>query len=173
MAYDDIITPGQTLDSAWWMRAAQAAVRAYCGWHVCPRVSETITLGAYGGHTLELPTAYIVTLDSVVVDTREVVSDVSWAPTGTLVMRHSVWPDLPGSVKVTLTHGWDPDEVPDVAAIIMTVAKRAKSNPANISSQSVNGASVSYTTSGGAPLAIPLLRAEMDALYPYRCSVMP
>ena len=171
--YDDIISAADTIDQTWWMRAAQAAVRHYCGWHISPSTTETLSVDAYGGRTLALPSKHVTSIASILVGTDELISDVVWSEAGTVVLTSGVWPELPGSVKVTITHGWDADEVPDVAAIILAVAKRARTNPGAIASQSVNGASVSFATSGGVPLGVPLMQAEMAALASYRLGVLP
>jgi hypothetical protein len=171
--YDDIIAATDTIDQTWWMRAAQAAVRHYCGWHISPSVTEMLAVDAYGGRTLTLPSKHVTAIASILVNGNDLVSDVAWSDAGTVVLTSGVWPDLPGSVKVTLTHGWDADEVPDIAAIILAVAKRARTNPGAIASQSVNGASVSFATSSGVPLGVPLMQAEMDALSPYRLGARP
>ncbi len=171
--YDDIISAADTIDQTWWMRAAQAAVRHYCGWHISPQVTETLTVDAYGGRSLALPSKHVTAISSIVIGSDDVTSDVVWSEAGTVVLTSGVWPDLPGSVKVTITHGWDADEVPDVAAMILSVAKRARTNPGSISAQSVNGASVNFATSSGVPLGVPLMQAEMDALAPYRLGARP
>ena len=41
------------------VRAAGAAVRGYCGWHVAPEVEQTITLDGTGGPTLVLPSLLV------------------------------------------------------------------------------------------------------------------
>jgi hypothetical protein len=171
--YDDIIGAADTIDQTWWMRAAQAAVRHYCGWHISPSVTETITVDGYGGRTLALPSKHVTAIASITISGTDVIADAVWSEAGTVVLTSGLWPDLPGSVQVSLTHGWDTDDVPDVAAIILSVAKRARTNPGAISSQSVNGASVNFATSSGVPLGVPLMQAEMDALAPYRLGARP
>lgn len=171
--YTDIIGAYQVIDQTWWMQAAQAAVRHYCGWHIAPSVTETIVVNASGGKALALPSKHVTALTSVLVGTTDVTASVAWSQAGTIVLTSGFWPDLPGSVHVTITHGWDIDEVPDVAAIILAVARRARTSPGAIAAQSVNGASVSFATSGGAPLGVPLMRAEMEALAPYRLGARP
>lgn len=171
--YDDIISSNTAINQEWWMQAAQAAVRHCCGWHIAPSVTETLTVDAYGGRTLALPSKHVTEITSIVIGDNDVTSNAVWSQAGTVVLKLGFWPDLPGSIVVSLTHGWNIDEVPDVAAIILAVAKRAKTNPGAISSQSVNGASVSFATSGGAPLGVSLMQAEIDALAPYRLGARP
>jgi hypothetical protein len=69
---------------------------------------------------------------------------------------------------VALRHGYDLEEVPEVAAVIVGAAKRGPQAGGVISSQSVNGASVSYASAGGAPISIPLLAMEKETLSTYR-----
>ena len=39
--------------------AAQAAVRAYCGWHIAPSLSETLVLDGTGARAFILPTLHL------------------------------------------------------------------------------------------------------------------
>ena len=52
------------VDAGAWA-ATVAEVRAYCGWHIAPVVTETLTLDGPGGHLLVLPTLRLVDLLSV------------------------------------------------------------------------------------------------------------
>jgi hypothetical protein len=164
----DIVASGTLLDAGFWLNAAQASVRRYCGWHVAPSLAETVTVDAYGGRTLLLRTKHLTDLASVLVDGEDITSRVRWSQAGVLTLRAGSWPDDVGAVTVTLTHGYAVDEVSDLAAMIATIAKRASSQPGIVASQSVNGASVSFLTAGGAPLSVPLLGIEKEALDPYR-----
>lgn len=163
----DIISTDTVLDGQWWIRAAQASIRRFCGWHVAPSLTEKLRIDTYGGKTLLLPSRHVTDLKSVKIDGVEIGDRVAWSHAGTVVLRHGCWPNLPGAVEIELTHGWDVEDVPDIAALIITIGKRARSQPGIISSQSVNGSSVSYQTAGGAPLNIPLLDIEKQALAPF------
>ena len=167
----DIIGSATPVDSTFWMQAAQAVVRRFCGWHVAPSVTETLKVTGSGGRRLTLPSGHVTGLSKVSVcgTVLDIESSMDWDQAGVMVLRPGMglWPDVPGAVEVTLTHGWDPDEVPEVAALIATLAQRAASGPGVVASQSVNGASVAYLTAGGAPLGIPLLEIEKETLAPY------
>lgn len=164
-----------TMDAAWWRKAAQEAIRRYCGWHVAPNITETIKVDAYGGRTLLLPSKHVTALNHVTVADVDITDQCTWSEGGLIVLRAGVWPDEPRAVTVDLTHGWDPDEVPDVQQLILQIARRAKSQPGNgvIQSQTVNGASVGYFSAGGGPLSLQLLQIEKDALAPYRLNWGP
>ena len=172
MPANDIVSATTTLDSQWWIRAAQSAVRRYCGWHVAPSITETVRVDAYGGQVLYLPSKHVTAIASISVD-GEAVAEFDWSEAGTVVLRSGSWPDRPGAVQVDLTHGWPVDDVPEVAALILAVGKRARTQPGVIASQSVNGASVSYQSAGGAPLSVPLLSIEKEMLAPYRLNWGP
>lgn len=169
----DIITPETPVGPAFWVKAGQAAVRRFCGWHVAPSITETVKVDSYGGRVLMLRTKHLTELVSVLINGVDVIDQVRWSESGILTLRGGCWPNEVGAVEVTLSHGYDLDEVPDVAALIASIGKRAASQPGAVASQSVNGASVSFMQAGGAPLSVPLLAIEKDALEPYRLNWGP
>ena len=100
----------------------------------------------------------------------EHVQDCAWSRHGTIVLKNGCFPDMPGSIEVTLTDGWDLDEVPELQSLLLSIARRAMSQPAGIvASQSVNGSNVSYFHgSDGSTPGITLFASEKAALAPYR-----
>lgn len=77
-----------------------------------------------------------------------------------MVLRHGTLPDRPGAIRVTLTDGWEPEDVPELHALMLSLAKRAATAPAPvIASQSTNGSSISYITNGGRPNRTPTIRS--------------
>ena len=62
MLADDIVDVSADLGPQWWVRAAQGAVRRYCGWHVAPSITETLRLDGYGGRVLTLPSKHITAI---------------------------------------------------------------------------------------------------------------
>lgn len=118
----DIIDVTTGIDSQWWVRAAQGAVRRYCGWHVAPSVAETLRLDGYGGRVLTLPSKHITAIASVIVGDEDWRDRCDWSEAGTVLLRSGRWPDAPGAIRVGLTHGWASDEVPEVAALILTLS---------------------------------------------------
>lgn len=163
-----------------WQRAGEQAVRAYCGWHITPVVEETITLdNLHGGRTLQLPTLAVESISKIEqVDAvgrwATIPADAyRWSRSGLVELRNTIGGFACGvaCIKVTLTHGYSNDEVEDVLAIVANVSKRASMELGAISSQSVNGASVSYATAGGSVVSTPLLQIEKQALAPYRLNV--
>ena len=169
----NIVEATTQVDPAFFLNAANRAIRAYCGWHVAPVISETLTLDGSGGDTLLLPSLRVRELERVTSDGVDVTELVRASARAGMLEIDGSWSRKLSGIEVTLQHGFDADEVPDIATLILNVAKRAGSGQSLIASQSVNGASVSYLTAGGAPLSVPLLQIEKDALDPYRLTWGP
>lgn len=173
MSIPDIVLPPE---SATWAKVAQSTIRRFCGWHVAPIVEETLTVDSPGGRSLTVPSGRIVellglTVDGVAVDVSGV--DVSERG-GVLTWRAGWFPDRDGVVQVRLRHGFDPVEVPEVAALIQTLAGRAASGVGLVKSQGVGGAQVSYVTaSDGSPLSVQMFRSEQETLRPFRVEWTP
>lgn len=162
------IVDGQTQVGAdFWLKAAHGSVRRFCGWHVAPVITETITLDGTGGCDLLVPSLRVVEVTRALNDDTDVTGDIDTSRAGVLRLQHGRWTPRLGRVSVTIRHGYDLEEVPELAALIIGLAKRGPQAGGIVASQSVNGASVSYATSGGAPISIPLLNAEKQALAPY------
>ena len=164
----DLVSNDTVVDSSTWIKAAQKSVRSYCGWHIAPNITQTLKLDSYGTRTLLLPSMHVTDISSLVVNGIEMKDSIDWSVAGTVELRHGCFPDCPGAVNVTLQHGLDVEEVADVTSLILKLAQRASTGPGVIGSQSTNGSSVTFITAGGAPLSIPLLQIEKDALEPYR-----
>lgn len=145
--------------------SAEAALRAFCGWHVAPVVTETLTRDGNGRSVLKLPTQHVREVTAVRIDGRDVTSSVRWSDAG--MLEGVTFPRKFRSVEVDLEHGYEPTEIADVLAIIQGAAKRAATHPA-VASQSVAGASVRYWgSSEGGPLTHLLTLPEREALAPY------
>lgn len=95
--------------------AAQAAIdtalvaaRRFCGWHVSPSKSETITVDGPGGRVLSLPTLNLTAVASV--SELAAAVDVStldrsqWK--GTLTKQFGCWTGRDGAIEATITHGF-------------------------------------------------------------------
>lgn len=107
---------------------ASSRIRAYCGWHIAPSVTETVTLDADGGRVLILPTMHLTDVASaalwdgtgLIVDT-----DLTWSPLGLLERSGwRPWPSRFRAVTVTFTHGY-PDIPTALQEVAVAVAKRA------------------------------------------------
>lgn len=166
MAYDSMVTAGEVIDP---MAAAQAAIRAYCGWHVAPVVTETMVRDGNGRSLLKLKTERIRELISVRINGRDVTEQVRWSEAG--MLEGMKFPHRFRAVEVELEHGYDLDEVDEVRGVLVKAAQRFETDP-RVRSQAVGGASVAYTVGeGGAPLSHLLTSDEWAALDPYRLTM--
>lgn len=186
MATIEPILPADTVpDAAFYNAAANASVRAWCGWHIAPVITETLILDGSGGIVQLLPTQRIVAISSALLNGVDVTDRIRWSRHSGVIQLGTTWdtddypygypwggcvfPNLPGVLEITLDHGYDLDEVPDVANVIASVQSRSAAAPAGVVAQAVGSASIRYaetTTSGVA--AAPMLGWEMGALAPYR-----
>lgn len=149
------------------LESVSAAVRAFCGWHVFPERTETITVNGSGGRELQLPTMRIADVTEVVEDDEPLDDRFwSWSADGQLRKRIGCWSADFRAVEVTLTHGFE--SCPDVEQVILQVAARAASSPMGYTKETVGGISVSYGGTGG---GVGFLADEYAALERYRVEV--
>lgn len=114
--------------------AAIAKARRYCGWHVAPVLTETITLDGDGGRLLFLPTLKIVSIDSITIDDVVVDPDtyktMSGAP-GVVAKTHTggchwnFWHCGVSNIEVTFTHGFTAAEAADWRDAVLRLIDQA------------------------------------------------
>lgn len=169
------IVTGQTqVDPAFWLRAANAAVRRECGWHVAPVITETLTLDGRGGTRLLLPSLRVHAVIRVLNDGEDVTARVRYSRRAGILTLPTGWSTDVGSIEVTLEHGHPIEDVPDIAALIITLTKRAAASGATIAQQNLGPAGVRYALgTDGAPLSLPLLASEKATLAPYTLAGEP
>ena len=168
MAIDPIVGASQTFDRAFWLNAANQAVRRECGWHVAPVITEVLTLDGSGTRNLLLPSGRVTQIIKVTNAGEDVTARVKHSSAG-MISFGGHWSSDFGDVEVELTHGYDIAEVADVAGVIAALVARAASSPAGVTSQTIGPASVRHATGkDGANLSIPLLLSEKETLAPYK-----
>lgn len=169
----DIMQGTVQVDSKFWMKAAQGAIRDECGWHVAPVIEETLVLDGRGGTALLLPSLRARELIEVINDGVDVTAQVKFSRlTGVLTLERG-WSREVGSISVKLKHGFEPHEVPSVAGLIVTLTKRAAASGLVIH-HTVPGASQRLATGrDGGALGVPLLESERELLAPYRLTWGP
>jgi hypothetical protein len=147
------------------VRQAQATIRRYCGWHIAPNITETVTLDGNGGRNLSLPSLYVTDIDSItelgdLVD----VADYDWSVDGRVHRRYCSWTTRPRQVIVEFEHGYDliPDDLIQVA---VSLANRRSSSPAGIRRETTGPFSVEY--------GIDFLQDERDVLNLYKLPPRP
>jgi hypothetical protein len=108
--------------------AAEDQVRDFCGWHVAPSRTETITLDGSGTAILLLPSTYVTAISSIT-ENGVVVSSAyySWSENGLVEKLYGAWTWKRRAIQVTLTHGYTTCP----AAIRREVARLAAASYAN------------------------------------------
>jgi hypothetical protein len=124
--------------------AAESVIRDYCGWHIAPAISETLTLDGSGTYRMFLPTLRIKTITSIVDDGRTLLpTDFEWSEKLGIVEKSRMpWTGKRRGVVIVLVHGYD--NCP--ASIVDMVKQLAKSGPAAITRASIGQTSISYGT---------------------------
>lgn len=173
MAIGSIVTAATQVDPAFWLNAANQAIRTECGWHVAPIITEELVLDGPGGTALLVPSKRVRSIISATSDGRDVTDLVKFSRRAGVLTLASGWSCDVGSIELTIEHGYEADEVADVAALIVTLTKRAASSGAFVQ-QSIGSASAKLATGrDGAALGVPLLESEKDILSRHRLNWGP
>lgn len=146
---------------------ALAEVQAYCGWHIAPSKSETLTLDGSGATVQPLPTLHMTALSSVSVDEQAVdTASVEWSEAG-LLRRDVAWTSRLRGVVVELTHGYDALPL-DVQAVVDRLKAR------HLEAQSMStllvqvGQVRAAVSSDGTPATASLVELDRFVLDRYR-----
>ncbi len=114
MPYEVPTAPAGVDEGAW--AATVAEVRAFCGWHIAPEVTETLTLDGRGGYLFFLPTLRLVDVVSITND-GTLLEDPEWSSTG-MVRNPYLWTRKFRAVVAEITHGYE--EWPAELLAVMT-----------------------------------------------------
>ena len=151
------------------LTAAEAAVRAYCGWHIAPVITEEVVLDGSGTSTLFVQTLRLKNI--IAAEASGTVLDpaaLEWSEAG-FIRAQGIWPDRLRSVKLTVEHGFD--AAPDVAAIIRAIAERASASPGGVVREQLGGRSISLSmVAPGVSGGVVLMDHERRMLDRYRVS---
>lgn len=150
-----------------YLTAAEAQVRAYCGWHIAPVVAESLVLDGTGTRSLFINTLRLVSVTAAEVD-GEVIdpATLEWSEAG-FIRAPGIWVDKLRSVKLTVTHGFE--TAPDVAEIIRAIAARASGSPSGIVREQLGARSISLSmVAPGVSGGVVLMDHERRLLDKYR-----
>lgn len=167
MAAPSLLPPVSASRATDYLLAAEAAVRAYCGWHIAPVILEDVTLDGTGTRSVFVKTLRLVavtsaTSDGTVLDPLT----LEWSEAG-FIRSESVWPDKLRAVKLSIQHGFD--SVPDVAEIIRAIAARAESAPTGVIREQAGAVSISNSmVAPGVSGGVVLMDHERRMLDRYR-----
>jgi hypothetical protein len=133
---------------------ADQAIRDYCGWHIAPTTTETVTVDGTGLAMLFLPSLHVESVSEVVDAGVPLVADLDYwlRPGGVLVRSNLIgWTGRVGGVQLVITHGFA--EVPaDLVGVAADLAGRLEL-----------GAAGGVVTSGG--FALSGLNQGLDAIF--------
>ncbi len=152
-------------DAAFRLRAAQAAIRRECGWHVMPNVALAGVLNTRGGTVIRLPARHVTSVESLTDRDGNKLAYAYDPETGLVESLSGGFPAGIAAIRYEIHAGYD--DAPDVQQVLISAAKRAGMSPIGlVTSQSTNGSSASFDV-------VSLMQAEKDKLKPYRLGGLP
>ena len=144
---------------------AASAVVEYCGWHIAPAVTATVTVDGSGAHVQMLPTLALSGVESVTECGVDVdADDYDWSKAGYLLRRSGAWTSRLRGIVAEITHGHAVTP-PWLVTLICAAAGRAWSTTPGVAAESSGGESVTYAQAApGTAGAVHLLEAEYTML---------
>lgn len=147
------------------LKAASAAVRNFCGWHITPALSCTAH-PAGGSQVLRLPAGYVSEIESITENGYEV-EDYEWRKDGLVRRRCKSWTDVWDGIEVSYTAGYETGAIPDLAEAVCSIASGVLSVSPGVTSESADGVTISYSASA-ASIAASLTNGMKSALDHYK-----
>lgn len=163
---DMIADPSAFADDAEFrLKAAQAAIRRECGWHVMPNVELSGVINSRGGMVVRLPARHVTSIESLTDRQGNPLAYAYDPETGLVESLSGGFPVGIAAIHYSIHAGYD--DAPDVQQVLISAAKRAGMSPVGlVTSQSTNGSSASFDV-------VSLMQAEKDKLKPYRLGGLP
>jgi len=147
------------------------AVTEYCGWHIAPVLTQTVTVDGSGTLIQTLPTLNLVSLDSISENGLPLdVSRIDWSSYGVMEKRWgNGWTGRRRGIAAGITHGYT--ATPSwVTTLICAVAGRAFNSPLGIQQETAGPESIQYavprtsTVNVAPPGTVVLLTADRRML---------
>lgn len=152
-------------DAAFRLKAAQAAIRRECGWHVMPNTALSGVINTRGGSVIRLPAHHVTSIESLTDRDGNKLAYAYDPETGLVESLSGGFPAGIAAIRYEIHAGYD--DAPDVQQVLISAAKRAGMSPVGlVTSQSTNGSSASFDV-------VSLMQAEKDKLKPYRLGGLP
>lgn len=162
---DMIADPSSFQDDAEFrLRAAQAAIRRECGWHVMPNAALSGAINSRGGSVIRLPARHVTSVESLTDRDGNKLAYAYDPETGLVESLDGGFPAGIAAVRYEIHAGYD--DAPDVQQVLVNAAKRAGMSAGLVTSQSTNGSSASYDV-------VTLMQDEKAKLAPYRLVGLP
>lgn len=158
------------------INAASAAVRSYCGWHIAPALSCTLTERLLAGNgrvkrsgpdlLIQLPATLVTAVTSVTVDGAEH-DDYDLAPNGILRLFDVGCMTRKAQITVSYTAGLSDAMLDGLKELIAGRVIHALAQPYGVQSESAGGVSITYSSSWAASASATALpddnRTTLDA----------
>nr|DAM42574.1 MAG TPA: head to tail adaptor [Caudoviricetes sp.] len=152
-------------DAAFRIKAAQAAIRRECGWHVMPNVALSGVINSRGGTVIRLPARHVTSIESLTDRDGNKLAYAYDPETGLVESLSGGFPAGIAAIRYEIHAGYN--EAPDVQQVLISAAKRAGMSPIGlVTSQSTNGSSASFDV-------VSLMQEEKDKLKPYKLGGLP
>lgn len=150
---DPVLAPAATASAADILLQAEGIVRDFCGWHIAPSQSTTVTIEHEGGPELLLPTRFATAVSTV---THLGTTITGWRLRSPGILQGAYFPC--GPIVVAYTSGYAANAVPPaVTRVVQAIAQRITANPTS-GSRRIGPFSES---------AAEMLPDEKDELAPY------
>lgn len=158
--------------------AAWGIIRAYARWHICPIITETLTLDATGTRTINLPTLRLLEVERLEYAGQEIdPAGFEFSDAGLIRVGKTALPSRLGGIKATIRHGYDPRECAEIFEIAEALDRRMQTGIASqgVVQQTTGPFSMRFgTIAGGMPLSQALLlEPEKQVLARYRLPLGP
>lgn len=152
-------------DTEFRLKAAQAAIRRECGWHVMPNAALSGVINSRGGTVIRLPARHVTSIESLTDRDGNKLAYAYDPETGLVESLSGGFPAGIAAIRYEIHAGYD--DAPDVQQVLVSAAKRAGMSPVGlVKSQSTNGSSASYDV-------VSLMQDEKDKLKPYKLGGLP
>jgi hypothetical protein len=152
-------------DVAFRLKAAQAAIRRECGWHVMPNAALSGVINSRGGTVIRLPARHVTSIESLTDRQGNPLAYAYDPETGLVESLSGGFPAGIAAIRYEIHAGYD--DAPDVQQVLISAAKRAGMSPLGlVTSQSTNGSSASFDV-------VSLMQEEKDKLKPYKLGGLP
>ena len=152
-------------DAKFRLKAAQAAIRRECGWHVMPNTALSGVINPRGGSVIRLPARHVTSIESLTDRHGNKLAYAYDPETGLVESLSGGFPIGIAAIRYEIHAGYN--EAPDVQQVLISAAKRAGMSPIGlITSQSTNGSSASFDV-------VSLMQEERDKLKPYKLGGLP
>jgi hypothetical protein len=130
------------------IEGASGAAVEYCGWHIAPRLTTSVTVDGSGTRIQPLPTLNLVALNTLAENGQPLdVNRIDWSGNGLLEKYGwEVWTRRRRGVVADIEHGYV-DTPSWIVTLVCAVAARGFLTSPGVMQESAGGESITYSTS--------------------------